>query len=191
MRMAVGPWNFRDQPIGGASDSADLQPSKDHVKFRRATDEAERASSLVRAAETSEKEKEVAGANLLLREMTLRGGSLPEDRTPSWGTSDRVAAQIGIEMRAVASPDSASRQVFDDLCDCQSVERRNLRVCRRRSRIGNRKRAQLTVQDWARASAVRRVESLAAEYEFHLSPIAPSCYISRRTHDKENSDDRF
>ena len=128
MRMAVGPWNFRDQPIGGASDSADLQPSKDHVKFRRATDEAERASSLVRAAETSEKEKEVAGANLLLREMTLRGGSLPEDRTPSWGTSDRVAAQIGIEMRAVASTDSAARKVFYNFRDWRAAERRNFPV---------------------------------------------------------------
>src|ERR1700678_2046262 len=128
MRMAVGPWNFRDQPVGGASDSADLQPSKDHVNFRRAGDEAERASNLLRVPKPSEEEKKVARANLLLREVTLRGGGLPEDRTPSCGARDRIAAQIGIEMRAVASPDSATRQVFDNLRDCQSVERGNFRV---------------------------------------------------------------
>src|SRR5271155_4895342 len=124
MRMSVGPRNFGDHAAGGARDFPDLQPSKDDVEFRRAADEAEPAAGLFRAPETSEEEKEIARADLLLCEMTLRGGGLPEDRTPSITARDRVAAQIGIEMRAVVWPESAAGQVFDDLRDGQCVERR-------------------------------------------------------------------
>ena len=92
MRMAVSPWNSREQPCGCTSDSADLQPSKDDVKFRRARDEAEPAADVFGAPETSEEEKQIARANRLLCEMTLRGGSLSEDWMPPCGAWERVAA---------------------------------------------------------------------------------------------------
>ncbi len=50
-------------------------------------------------------------------QMTLRGGGLPENRTPSCGARDRIAAQIRIEMRAVSSHDSAAGQVFHNPSD--------------------------------------------------------------------------
>ena len=51
------------------------------------------------------------------REMTLRSCCLAEDRTPSSGARNRIAAQIRIEMCAIALTDSTAGQVFDDLRD--------------------------------------------------------------------------
>ena len=85
------------------------------MNLRRTVDEAKRGSNLLRLPEASEEKKKIAASYLVPREMALRGTSLPEDRTPSRGALDRIASQIGIEMRAVASPDSAACEVFDYL----------------------------------------------------------------------------
>ena len=188
MRMSIGPRDFGDDAIGGSSNFSDLQPSEDNVKFSRVADEAKRASGFLRASKASEKQKQIARSNPMATEMTLRGCGLPEDRTPSCGARNRVAAQIRIEMCAISSQDSTAGQVFHDPSDRRAIERGNFAVSRRRTRVGNRERAQSAIKNRARTSAVRRVESLAAEYEFHRSHMMWPCYISRRTHDKENLD---
>ena len=78
------------------------------MKLRRAADEVECAANLLSAPKASEEKKQIATAHLVPREMTLRGARLPEDRTPSRSARDRIAAQIRIEMRAVASTDLAA-----------------------------------------------------------------------------------
>jgi len=98
------------------------------VKFRRIADESERACDLLSAPKASEEKKEIAASYFVARQMALRGSSLPEGRPPSRGSPDRVAAQIGIEMRAVASTDSAARKVFYNFRDWRAAERRNFPV---------------------------------------------------------------
>jgi hypothetical protein len=186
MRMPSGPWDFGCEAARGRRDSSYLEPSEDDVKLRRATNEAKCISDLFGVTKASKEEKQIAAVYLVASEMALRGSSLSEDWAPSRGARDRFAAQIGIEMRAVASVESAACQGFDNPGDWPSVERPNIPVSRRRSRIRNRKRAQPTVQYWVWTSAVRRVETLAAEDEFHLSRIAQPCYTSRPARDKEN-----
>jgi len=104
MRMSVGPWDFGDDGISSADHAADLEPSEDNVKDRRAAGETERAFNLFGAPKASKEKKQIAAAYLVAREMALRGSRLTEDRTPSRGACNRIAAQIGIEMRAVAGP---------------------------------------------------------------------------------------
>src|SRR5258708_35992585 len=145
-----------------------MEPPEDHVKFRGVADESEHASNLLGAPKASEEKKQIAASHMVPREMALRGARLPEDWTPSRGARDRVAPQIGIEMRTVASADAAARQVFDNRRDGRTSIWRDFRVGRRRTGIRNGKRAQPTVQYWTGASTVLRVESLAAEYEFHV-----------------------
>lgn len=123
MRMSCSPRDFGREVIGCARHFADLQPSENDVKVRRIADEAERASKLLGTSKASEEEEQVAGAHLLVREMALGGRGLAEDWAPSRGTRERVAPQIRIEMSAVASADSAARQVFDNLRDLRPVER--------------------------------------------------------------------
>ncbi len=115
--MSVGPWDFSGEAIGRLGYSADLEPSEDNVKFWRAADETELASNLLGAPKASEEQEQIAAAYPVAGEMTLRGTSLPENRTPSRGARNRIAAQIRIEMRAVALADAAARQVFDKLSD--------------------------------------------------------------------------
>lgn len=115
--MSVGPRNFGHEVTVRGGDSPDLEPSEYRVKFWRARDEAKRASNIFDAAKTSKEKKQVAWANLVAREMALCGARLSEDRTPSGAARNRLAAQIRIEMRAVASTNAASRQVFDNLRD--------------------------------------------------------------------------
>ena len=87
------------------------------MKVRRAADEAERASNSLGAPKASEEKKQIAAVYPVVREMALRGCGLTEDWTPSRGARNRIASQIRIEMRAVASAESAARQVFDNLRD--------------------------------------------------------------------------
>ncbi len=117
MRMSVGPRHFRDQVTSGWRHFADLEPPEDDVKLRRVPHEANNAPDFLGAAKTSEEKKQIAAAYLLIREMTLRGRGLAEDRTPSRGALERIAAQIRIEMRAVASTDATAGQVFDNFSD--------------------------------------------------------------------------
>ena len=117
MRMFAGPRDFSGEAGGGLGDSPDLKPSEDDVKFRGVADESEHASSFLGAPKASEEKKQIAASYLVPREMALRGSRLPEDWTPSRGARDRVAPQIGIEMRTVASADAAARQVFDNRSD--------------------------------------------------------------------------
>jgi len=109
------------------------------VKFRRIANEAERGPNLLGFPEASEEKKKISATNLMPREMTLRGCGLSEDRTPSLAASDRIAAQIWIQMRAVAPTDSTMRQVFDNPSDRRAVKRTNFGVSGRRADIGNRK----------------------------------------------------
>ena len=120
--MSVGPRDFGNEAVGGSSNLADLQPSEDNVKFWRVADKAKRASDFLRAAEASEKQKQIAMPNPMATEMALRGCGLPENRTPSYGASDRVAAQIRIEMRTIAASDSSMRQVFDNSTNRRTVK---------------------------------------------------------------------
>ena len=141
------------------------------MKFRRISDESECACDLLSLPKASEEKKKIAASYFVARQMALCGSSLAEDRTPSCGACDRIAAQIRIEMRAVRPADVvyvASREVFDNLRDGRTSRWKDFRVGRRRTGIRNGKRTQLSVKDWAGASAVRRIESLAAEYEFHV-----------------------
>ncbi len=117
MRMPSGPRNLSGQIVGRARDPADLQPSEDDVKLRRATDEAERAANLLNTPKASEEKKQIAWTHVVTREMTLRGARLAEDRTPPGAARNRIAAQIRIEMRAVATADLAVSQVLDNLRD--------------------------------------------------------------------------
>ena len=189
--MSGRPWPFDGEVGCDSGDVPNLKPSENNVKCRCVADKAKCVSNLLGSSKASKEKKQIADANLLVREMALRGIGLAEDRTPSRSARDGVASQIGIKMRTVVSADTSASQVFDNPSDPQAVERRNFGVSGRRTRIGNRKRAKLTVQDWTRASAVRRIESLAAEDEFHRSRIVQPCYISRRTLDKENFDAGF
>src|SRR5271169_3525612 len=190
MRMACRPRQLRSDTLSRANHPPHLHPPVNDVKLRRPADEAEPASDALGLSEASV-EKEEQRLRLVAGQVTLRGTGLTEDWTPSRGARERVAPQIRIEMRTVVAPDSATRQVLDDLRNRRAVERANFAVRRRRSGVGNRQRAQLTVEDWTRASAVRRIEAFAAEDELHRSRIAPSCYISRRTRDRESYDARF
>ncbi len=104
MRMSVSPRNFGDDAIGGANHATDLEPSEDNVKVGRAADEAERAANLLGLSKASEENKQIAAAYILFLQMALRGRGLAEDRTPSRGARNSIAAQIRIEMRTVASP---------------------------------------------------------------------------------------
>src|SRR5271163_4058578 len=140
MRMCARPRDFGGEFVARLRASADLQPAEDRVKLRRVADEAELAASLLRAPKTSEEKKQVPRTYRLICEMALRGSGLAEDWTPARGARERIAAQVGIEMRASAVCDSATGQVFDDLRDARAVER-DLFVGGRRSRIGNRERA--------------------------------------------------
>ena len=126
--MSGCPGLFGGEVSGDCGDAPDLEPSEDDVKSRRIADEAERASDSLGATKISEEKKQIAWTDLVPREMALRGARLPEDWTPSRGARDRIAAQIRIEMRAVASTDLAVRQVFDNLRDWRAVEWRNLLV---------------------------------------------------------------
>lgn len=65
----------------------------------------------------SEEQKQVTWTDRIASEMALRGSGLPEDWTPSMGARDRIASQVGIEMRALLCLDPAARQVFDQLRD--------------------------------------------------------------------------
>ena len=78
-------------------------------------------------------------------------------------------------MRAVRARYSSARQAFDNRRDAGSVEG-NIAVRGRRSIVGNRERAeQVVVENRAGASAVRRVESLAAEYQLRRRyPCGPA-----------------
>ena len=115
--MSGGPRLFGGEAAGGSGHTPDLEPSENDVKFRLAADEAERASKSLGAPKASEEKKQIAAAYLLVREMALCGSGLSEDWAPSRGARNRIAAQIGIEMRAVASLESVTRQVFDNLRD--------------------------------------------------------------------------
>ena len=115
--MTIGPRDLRGEVIVCARYSPDLEPSEDNVKFRRIADESERASDLLSAPKASEEKKEIAASYFVARQMALCGSSLAENRTPSCSASNRVPAQIRIEMRAVASTDSAARQVFYNFRD--------------------------------------------------------------------------
>lgn len=117
MRMSVGPRHFRDQVASGSRHFADLEPSEDDVELRRVPPEANNARDFLRAAKASEEKKQIAATYLLIRKMTLRGRCLAEDWTPSRGARERIAAQIRIEMRAVASTDATASQVFDNFSD--------------------------------------------------------------------------
>ena len=124
--MSVGPRDFGRELIGCARHSPDLEPSEDNVKFRRIANEAESASNLLGTLKASEEEEQIADGYLLVREMTLRSCCLAEDRTPSRGARDRVAAQIRIEMRAITMPDSTAGQVFDHPRDGRTIKREKL-----------------------------------------------------------------
>jgi hypothetical protein len=117
MRMSIGPRDFRGEVIVCARYSSNLQPAENDVKFRRISDESECACDLLSLPKASEEKKKIAASYFVARQMALCGSSLAEDRTPSCGACDRIAAQIRIEMRAVASTDSAARQVFDNFRD--------------------------------------------------------------------------
>ncbi len=115
--MSGRPGLFGGDVSGSCGDVPDLQPSKDDVKFRRVADEAERTSDFLGAAKISEKNKQIAWADVVAREMALRGAGLSKDWTPSRGARNRLAAQIRIEMRTVATADSSMGQVFNNLRD--------------------------------------------------------------------------
>src|SRR5271163_770078 len=152
MRMACRPRQLRSDTLSRANHPPHLHPPVNDVKLRRPADKAEPASDALGMSEASVEKKEQR-LRLVAGQVTLCGSGLTEDWTPSRGA--RVAPQIRIEMRTVVAPDSAARQVLDDLRNCRAVERANFAVRRRRSGIGNRQRAQFTVKDWTRASAVR------------------------------------
>lgn len=128
MRMSGCPGLFGGKVSRDCGDAPDLEPSEDNVKSRCIADEAERASDFLGTTKISEKNKQIAWTDVVPREMTLRCARLPEHRTPSCGARDRIAAQIGIEMRAVASTDLAARKVFHNFRDWRAVEWRNLLV---------------------------------------------------------------
>lgn len=99
------------------------------------------------------------------RKMALGGAGLAEDWAPSARPPNRVATQVRVEMRAIGACDTSARQALDDRRDSRSVER-NVAVRGRRSIVRNRERAeQVVAENWARTSAMRTVESLAAEYQ--------------------------
>lgn len=128
MRMSAGPRDFRGEVIVCARYSIDLEPAEDDVKFRRIADESEHACDLLSAPKASEEKEEIAAFYFVARQMALCGSSLAENRTPSGSSCNRVPAQIRIEMRAVASTDSAARQVFYNFRDWRAAERRNFLV---------------------------------------------------------------
>jgi hypothetical protein len=126
--MSVGPRHFSHEAVGGLGHYSYLQPAEDDVKFRRIADESEHACDLLSAPKASEEKKEIAASYFVARQMALCGAGLAENRTPSSGSRDSVAAQVGIEMRAVASTDSAARKVFYNFRDWRAAERRNFPV---------------------------------------------------------------
>ena len=115
--MSIGPWDFSHEAVGCLSHSPNLHPSEDNVKFRRIADESERASDLLSAPKASEEKEEIAASCFVARQMALCGSSLAENRTPSGSARNRVSAQIRVEMRAIESVNSTSRQVFDNPSD--------------------------------------------------------------------------
>ena len=121
MRMSCCPRDLGRDAIGRANRPPDLHPAVDDVKLRRPADEAEPASDPLGLPEAPvEKEEQVF--LLVAGQVTLRGSGLAEDWTPSGGAHERIAPQIRIEMRTVVAPDSAARQVFDDLRNRRAVE---------------------------------------------------------------------
>lgn len=112
--MSGRPRPFDGEVGGDSGDVPNLKPSEDNVKFRCIADEAEPTSNLFGASKASEEQKKIAASDFVPREMTLRGRGLAEDRTPSRGARDRIAAQIRIEMRAITLLYSTARQVFDN-----------------------------------------------------------------------------
>ncbi len=101
--MSLSPRLLCGNGIGSWFHAPDLEPSKDYMKRPLAADEAELTSDFLGAPKISEEKKQVASRDPLLLEMTLRGRGLAEDRTPSYGARNRIAAQIWIQMGAVVS----------------------------------------------------------------------------------------
>jgi len=87
------------------------------VKCRRVANETKRAAGLLGRSKRSEEKKQVPRPDRIASEMALCGSGLPEDRTPTRSTCNRLASQIGIEVRSLASAYPAARQVFDHLRD--------------------------------------------------------------------------
>ncbi len=100
--MSLSPRLLSGNGIGSWFHGPDLEPSKNYMKRRLAADEAELTCDFLGAPKISEEKKQVARTDPLLLEMTLRGRGLAEDRTPSCGACNRIAAQIWIQMGAVA-----------------------------------------------------------------------------------------
>lgn len=117
MRMTSRPGDLGRDGIRGGDHPPDLQPSEDDVKCRLTTHEAELPRRMFGTSKGSEEHKQVARADCIASEMTLRCAGLAKDRTPTGGACDRIASQIGIEMRTVASANSASRQILGKLRD--------------------------------------------------------------------------
>lgn len=115
--MSSRPRKLGGNAVGRRRDSPHLQPSKNDVKFRRIGKEAKQASDLLGAPKASEEEKQITRTNRMSSEMALRGSSLPEDRTPSRSARDRIAPQIGIEVRALASLDPTASKLFNNFRD--------------------------------------------------------------------------
>jgi len=117
MRMGGGPGDLGREAVGRLRDATDLQPAEDDVQLGCLAHEAEPTANLLGSPKAAEEKEEISLLYFVAAQVTLRGAGLPEDRTPSRGARDRIAAQIRIEMRAVVAPDSAAGQVFDDLRD--------------------------------------------------------------------------
>jgi hypothetical protein len=169
MRMIRRPRNLMRRVGAYPEDLADLHPTVDHVEIGRTTDETNPTCTLLDTSEPSEEEEHVAGTNLMPREMRGRCSRLAEDGSPSATSRERVAPQIGIEMRAIVRADAAVRELLDNPRNRFAPAIAYVALADRRRGVRNRQRAEGAIpENRARASAVARVKPLAAKDKFHV-----------------------
>ena len=97
--MMACPWEFIWPNVGDRILLVNLKPAPQDVQFRSSSDKVPSLGGFLNLAVEAEEQEDVAAADALVVEMTLRDAGLAEDSPPLLPVGSFFPAPVGVEVQ--------------------------------------------------------------------------------------------